>query len=345
MSVVLRIAMAGVSELVSGFQRSERAAASFNNMLDRRAVPWRYAAQRTRLEASIAARAQEMSIWHGAQNAALWIPNALSGNGLSPSAAYQVPALSTGGSGASFGRGASYGGMMGMSPSDVAGAANSFRDRLGTDPFAMMAFGKPVISDKIGGPGDNVKLLITAIDQLAVIENQQTRLLQARRMGLENFLWMADLTGGQRQMLKESGAQTGSLHNLNRGADARNNYLEQLGNDQWAQVRETWLPALSGFGQQMKLGAGWIANNIFPALQTAHRAWAAVHGDGQGGGSSALDKNTQALEDLAYMFRDSQRTVYGGGQLGGLAIPPGLKGFRLQEALHSETITLGGVAR
>jgi hypothetical protein len=65
----------------------------------------------------------------------------------------------------------------------------------------------------------------------------------------------------------------------------------------------------------------------------------------EGLGGKATDENTQAVKDLAFIIREQGRKLYGGGERFQAAIPAGLKGFRLQEALHHDSIGLGGVAR
>lgn len=237
----------------------------------------------------------------------------------------------------------------GLDEAGTASASVAFHERLASDPLAAMTFGGPKLPLAMGGNQNTFPDLMKAIDRLASIQNENTRIMAARRGGLEAFLSMSYASPSIRKYLADQSVGSDRAIRAGRAEEADISGLNAAAMNDWkmagtrlaratAPLRGTGAAIFGGFGalaEKLSHGLEWIANTP-AALQEA-----------MGGGKqkTEISKNTQAMEDLAGVFRDMGRTIHGGGARTKAAIPEGIKGMRLQQAIHDDALRLGGVAK
>lgn len=200
----------------------------------------------------------------------------------------------------------------GIPGGQITSMANAFRQRLESDPFAMMSGARagisPQLDARFGGNQNNAELLQKGLDYLHGIQDQEERLLEARRLGLEGALKYVNVSDRVWKDLQADAAaakamgtdwqQLGNDFDAEMGRLTRNfqlNFLPVVKSlaDLFGALATSQRPLLGGAGTTDLFGIGGpkpIAQNpIMPALK--HN-------------TDAVNKNTQAL---------LQPGVYGGG--------------------------------
>jgi hypothetical protein len=324
---VLRIAMTGVNHLTHQFQNLARFRAQ---MLTAPNVWARYNA---RIRHSYAVQANNAFTYGNLARAGFNGVMSEYGEMFKDTLPYYRAAHSASPNVRQFGQAAGLGDFLGMGPGGTAQAANALRDRLSNDPLAMMAFGRPMLPDRIGGTQDNARLLVQALDQLRRATTDEAALLKARRLGMEDSLWVRKVSDGMYDALKSGGQRVADIRGRNEHVDAMSHAYEARKFQERDALTSAIGPYMSVAGQALGEAFWW-----------ALRGGPIWHGGGTPK-ESGKDAGGMNEKDLAYVFRDQERTIYGGEERLRAAIPGGLKGFRLQEALHSDAIQLGGIAR
>ncbi len=233
-------------------------------------------------------------------------------------------------------------------PGEHANAANAFRNARATDAWAMMAFG-PQMDVRAGGPQNTGAQLAAAVEKLSRINDPNARLLAARRGGLENYLDASYANPALRHAYEREGFANARRVELNRPANANIDAVRQYGSTQWQAAGQHFYQAMEGFrtiGAGLSAFGGWLTNGGAFALQSIlnpvasiREGWDAFHG----GGATTGSDNTQAMNDLAAAIKDLGRELR--GPRGRAAVPEALQnGIRLQHALESGSIKMGGIA-
>jgi hypothetical protein len=237
---------------------------------------------------------------------------------------------------------------LGRESGSFAGEANSFRDRLLKDPFAAMSFGAIVPPAVFGGNQDNTVYLRRAIEKLANIQDENNRLLEARRMGLEAVLPFTYASRGARGFAYSEGKNAEEMNRAGRGFEGDINAAGGAASSKWQQVYEQLLNNTTS----TRLGfqtASWAVGSLAKgALQMMNGDWKGGlkewgrHPDLANGSSQqqAMDANTRALNTLSGAIKSGGMTI--GGHRTQNAIPPALRSLELERNFEADKVRLGG---
>ncbi len=222
---------------------------------------------------------------------------------------------------------------IGLSIEELRTTAHEFRERLFSDPLTIGSFGRQVVPARLGGPSNELETLDRAIKMLRDTKNAEDRLSLARRLGLQTLLPLADLSEREYQALRREGERRGAmidddLRQLRATSEAlqerRRIAQEERGIQQERRLRpiKNWWDRfiLSGEEAEAKLRDP----NTF-------RPRSARGAQGVGGGNPDLQQNTKELRLL-------RQEIAGGGRRAQVAVPSGLRGHALQEALNARSL-------
>jgi hypothetical protein len=233
----------------------------------------------------------------------------------------------------------------GMGPGGFQSQADAFRQRLASDPLTVMAYGKAMLPPEYGGPQDTTRELQKAILKLAGIMDEDTRLMTARRMQLQPFL---NLSYANRDLLEQTFALDERSNRRFKGARTAIQNADQIG-AQADEYRALFLGKFSVPGHTL-----WqnLRRNVWSALEGEYgmmpeirRIWSREDTGHKGEESTRATKDlTQEIRFLAGLLKQ-ERGISGGGDRTRAAIPPGLTGLRLGQAIASDQLRLGGIVK
>ncbi len=263
----------------------------------------------------------------------------------------------------------------GLGSGDLVNAA-SLRQRLGSDPFAMMAGVGLGIGPQLGRPfgtQNEAALLQQAFDALRAMGEGEKQLRAARMLGLDALLPLINLSNEATKMRQADAAVQANILGKN-GKSARE-FSASLGRVfyNWQSVIQAFagpaLPQLTqmlnAFATVLRDMASWftahpqlgqqIAASIKGAIdqililvdllqlknpnQGLYGSWQAYL-KASGMNTAATQANTTAMQQNTQAW---QSGTYGGGARAGSAIPPSLRGYALQRAIQGNSLRLGAI--
>lgn len=252
--------------------------------------------------------------------------------------------LTTGATGGEFGGLAAQFRSIGLAVEQVPEIASAFRERLFRDPIAIGAFGRSVLPSRLGGPQDETAQLRQAVQALREATAGEERLYLARRLGLEVMLPLADADERHFRAMEEEGKRRGAM------VDEEIRLLR--GN------RETQLQRLEDLAaerdiirERVALRFGnWFRDNITLRLEELRTrllergAEAFGLGPANAGasrGTTAMQAHTNALRENTAVLASLKNQLANAGPRGRAAIPAGLRGVTLEEALKTGKLQTG----
>lgn len=246
------------------------------------------------------------------------------------------------------------GGALGMSGGDMTALAQSFQNRITSDPTAM-AYASRMGVRNLGGPMGNQDYagqLLRAINGLRRFQGQD-RLRAARATGLESALPYTELSQGTMDRLGSTSAISARAFDPQQ---QRNAAEFQAAQSRAAQSSENFKAALGrNVLPKLTVMLHWFsdvldgATNFLLAITGGsggfNRAMGQTPaGTGSGGGAlanahqaqiSATVANTEALLALGKMI--------GGGERARAAMPSDLAGYGLRRAVETQALRLGAI--
>lgn len=248
--------------------------------------------------------------------------------------------LSSGATAAQFGSLAAQFRSIGIAAEQVPDIAAGFRERLFRDPIAISAFGRSVLPSRLGGPQDETRELREAMEMIRSATSAEGRLYEARRLGLEVMLPLADADQRHYQALEQEGERRGAmvdeeLRQLRANHVTQQERLKDL-QDERDMIRER-------IGLQ--LGNLWRDKVILPLAELRERfeeGFARAVGLGPASASgSGPDRHTAAIEQNTRALATLQNELANSGRRGNAALPAGLRGMTLEKALESGKLQTG----
>lgn len=208
--------------------------------------------------------------------------------------------------------------------------ANSLRDRLRTDPFAIMTMG--FMGDpRLGGQQNNAVVQQKAIDLLRRLRNNPAAQLQAaRRLGVgEDELRAANLGEGVYQ-------ETAGV-----GRFAPNRKQAEDIADTQQHLSNIWQRIELGFGRLLpKMFSSRSPGNMIGDIREAFSP-NAPEKKGPDSLQGTIDRQTQATMELISTMKQTQRDFYGRGMQDRGALPNAIYGADLLKGMRSNRIRLG----
>lgn len=248
--------------------------------------------------------------------------------------------LTSGASAGQFGSLAAQFGSIGLPAGQVNDMAHEFRERLFHDPVAISGFGRSVLPARLGGPQDETRELREAMQMLRSITSAEERLYEARRLGLEVLLPLADADDRHFDAMVAEGERRGAmvdeeLRQLRANHTAQEQRLKDL------QAETDMIHERIG----LRLSNWWRDNITIPNQEGElfrQREEARLLGLGpQSVAGSGGNRHTQAVEENTKALATLKNELANSGRRGRAAIPAGLHGVTLEKALESGKLTMG----
>lgn len=257
---------------------------------------------------------------------------------------------------------------MGMSPGSIAGKAAALTQRmsmLGGDPFAMLAGMKLGVQLPIGRPfgkTNEAETFLAVIEGLRKVKSAEEQLRLARMLGVDADMDLVRASDKVFEAMKRDAALRTKFFDertqqnaadVSAGFIRVNNAMDNLKVTLSKPFLADMANALAGLAEIMNTVAAIMNKNAI-ALRAALAgaltivfgplavpllgALSALGGKGQKDHQSALDQNTDALNNLAGVFKEG---TYGGGERTRGAVPSALKGLMLGGAIAGNSLRLG----
>ncbi len=260
----------------------------------------------------------------------------------------------------------------GLGNADIVSASAGLRQRLASDPFAMMAGVRSGIGPQLPRPfgsQNEAKLLQQAMDSLRAMGEGEKQLGLARMLGLDALLPLINVSDRMAKLQKADADIREQI--LKKNGPAAREFNAALG--RLTYNFSTLLQAIAGPGLN-KLG-GFInyfaaalqglariiaANpqlitNLVDSIITPYRTWLAfeetigqvpkgataqfdAYINAASSQTAATNANTLALQQNTQAWKNG---IYGGGARSRNAIPNSLNGYALQRALQGNSLRLG----
>lgn len=275
-------------------------------------------------------------------------------------------AWTLGSSGSTTARIAGLAGALGMSPEALAGVANSIQGKITSDPMARSFAANSAGVYNISGPSGNQdygKQLLKIMDALRGIKNQEERLIAARAIGAEALLGGTMLSDNQYIKIKQDASVTSTIFDPMFVQDSRD-FMAALGRlvpalqNLFASVAEPFVgPATSAINALAN-----ILNEIAVAINGAYKIIGHLeHGNLKAAWNDlqdirdqndkmndpekqkSLNESMDRLSDSNDRLRDATMRaagIYGQSERGRQAIPAGLNGEALRQALAAGGMNL-----
>jgi hypothetical protein len=213
--------------------------------------------------------------------------------------------------------------------------ANALRARMGSDPFAIMSMGF-MPDPRIGGPQNNTPFVQNAILKLRRLRgNPDAQLKLARQMGAgEDIIAAANLGDRSFRYAQQTAEGAPSRKEAQDLADTQSdikNFGQRLENRAvgfWSRFSD-WSDRAQDFVR------GHLGLPLFP------------HGEGAAAGKGpdslqgAMDRQTQATQELISTMKQTQRDFYGRGMQDRGALPNAIFGADLLKGMRANRIRLG----
>lgn len=227
---------------------------------------------------------------------------------------------------------------IGLEAQQISDVASNFRERLFHDPIAIGAFGRSVLPSRLGGPQDETRELREAMEIIRSATTAEGRLYEARRLGLEVMLPLADADERHYRAMEEEGERRGrmvdeELRQLRANSAASEQRLKDLQDERDLDMERSRLGLKNWWRDNVIIPLSELANRTNPNIER-FRNGSATNGSPQERHTAAVEANTIALATL-------QNELANAGPRGRAAIPAGLKGITLEKALESGKLQTG----
>lgn len=226
---------------------------------------------------------------------------------------------------------------IGLSMEQLRNEAQSFRERLFTDPITIGAFGRQVVPARLGGPSNELETLDRAIKMLRETKNAEDRLSLARRLGLQTLLPLADVEPRYYEAMRKEGERRGGmvddeLRTLRANTDAQSQRIADLRDERglmrernWLRVKQWWQEHITIPTEEMRTRNMQREDE---AMGIGPRRRPGAPSSGSGPGAREIVNELRLLRD----------EVAGGGRRAAGAVPSGLRGHALQDALNTHAL-------
>lgn len=242
--------------------------------------------------------------------------------------------------GGNAGQASALGGFMGMDPSQTAGKANEFGDRLRAGGYGASVMRSAGVIDLGRFTLNKFDNFIKAVDVLRNMSERQA-IMVARDMGMSDALWMRDLSPGAYAQLKhsrdwqDSPTARANAAQINATKERLGSWWDRAMNVAGGRVakdlgEENWGTALWNYSLP-----GMIKNGVDDMIDMFGGS-----SKGKSTQSSKTSELTDALNNLMRTMKDHGETLGGGGRTRG-SMPPGQKGSQLEESLRSQAQIYG----
>lgn len=231
------------------------------------------------------------------------------------------------------------GSFSGLTPTQMADAANQFGDRLRGGGFGAAWMHEHGLQDNgdIYTP-NKFPNFVKALDLLRNEKNEEKAMIVARQMGLSDFMSVRNLSDESWEELKK----TTLVQSSGLGAD-----VEAQNRANWTKLGNVWDGVKTGVGLvvgQMLTGnfrgiGGLISGNPLAPIEEAMKSGRG--NSSKGTGKTDMEENTGELKNLTRTLKD-QREILGGGQRARNAYDGiAWKGLMFDEANRSQMRALG----
>lgn len=209
----------------------------------------------------------------------------------------------------------------GFDPSSIPGIAQSFRESLQQDTFAMLEAMKAGIGYVPGreyGVTDEAKLLQKAVMYLANIKDSQERLFRARRMGLGEFMTEIDDAARNPDRMKQMSKAFGRTSNAIRERDESQRDLDAAIDADWARFHEATAGFITGINRARK----WFLDldENYNDFVRGGLEWM-MGGDKSKDPATATEENTKALQEATKALDEFKPGFYGPQSVQGRVFP------------------------
>jgi len=256
----------------------------------------------------------------------------------------------------------------GVSPSEIPGMAQGLREKLSSDPHAMMMAHRAGISPQLSrlhGSQNEAKTLLEAADGLAKISNAEERLRVARVLGIEPMLKIAELSQETRNRLKADGDALGKINGGDavKTADEFNTALGRVSAN-WSTFTtslgkpfigmatgalNTLADALRGMSDWGSQAAGAVKQvggamaDMFPVLKGLYDLGKQL-GIFKANQTAQNNTQQQLVNTMSQLNRTMQQGLHGGGERAQRAIGSNMKGYFFARALESGALRMGALS-
>lgn len=209
----------------------------------------------------------------------------------------------------------------GFDPASIPGIAQSFRESLQQDTFAMLEAMKAGIGYVPGreyGVTDEAKLLQKAVMYLANIKDSQERLFRARRMGLGEFMTEIDDAARNPDRMKRMSKAFGRTSNAIRERDESQRDLDAAIDADWARFHEATAGFITGINRARK----WFLDldENYNDFVRGGLEWM-MGGDKSKDPATATEENTKALQEATKALDEFKPGFYGPQSVQGRVFP------------------------
>lgn len=209
----------------------------------------------------------------------------------------------------------------GFDPASIPGIAQSFRESLQQDTFAMLEAMKAGIGYVPGreyGVTDEAKLLQKAVMYLANIKDSQERLFRARRMGLGEFMTEIDDAARNPDRMKRMSKAFGRTSNAIRERDESQRDLDAAIDADWARFHEATAGFITGINRARKFFLDLDEN--YNDFVRGGLEWM-MGGDKSKDPATATEENTKALQEATKALDEFKPGFYGPQSVQGRVFP------------------------
>ena len=212
---------------------------------------------------------------------------------------------------------------------DAGAASDALAGSLHNGSYGAAVLASRGIVDMGSMTKDRGENYLRAIDELVKMpESQAIRV--ARDTGMQDELWMRDLSPESRKRVMDSYRESGTDAERQSEAEYRGS-KERLGASWDRMVRAVGKPIIDTFNAAVD-GLSDPFSPSDPALKPKNKK--------TGTGASAKDDNTAAVEELTRTLKDGREQVGGGARSMG-SVPAGWKLTTMDTALKGEAMALG----
>lgn len=199
----------------------------------------------------------------------------------------------------------------GFDPESIPGIAQSFRESLQNDTFAMLEAMKAGIGYVPGreyGVTDEAKLLQKAVSHLANIKDEQERLFRARRMGLGEFMTEIDDAARNPNRMKMMSKAFGRTSKAIRERDESQRDLDAAIDEDWAAFHEATAGFIIGINKMRTFFLD--LNRNLNDFVRGNLEWL-MNGRKSNDPDAATKENTKALQDATKALDTMKPGFYG----------------------------------
>lgn len=244
--------------------------------------------------------------------------------------------------------------------------ANSLRERLATDPLAMLGAAQSgvgrVTPSVYGGSQNNAAVVLEVLGKLRAEQDPNERIRKARMMGAESLLPLTNASDKATASLLKTAEALGRLSDANKTTssdwDAATKRMGLVQDRLKGALFQAFGPGMIAVVSKLSSGAEKLADfaekfpqKLLNSFEVAaiisnpimaapiHAAFDALRKQTgvNNPAAAATNGNTKALQNLTYLLSSQ---IYGGGSRASGALPSGLTGMNLNQAAQNHALRL-----